>query len=642
MIVKMKKVFLACGAAQRDALLENLRELGVVHLEPVEAGASVPEELEARLVRVQRAQQVLQGVLPSGEAPDVDVAGAVQEILEISRRADEGRTRLGALAREADRLAMWGGLRCEQLEAVQEAGVQLAFYSVDRSQADQVAAECVERLTELPGKKVLVAVVQRHGEPELPEGAQAVAPPARDLPTVRAEAKRLDAALAEGAARLAQLANLAEEIEQRRRRLWEEVQFARALSGAMKADEIFAIQGWAPAELAESLAADLSARSVEAAVSDRDPGPDETPPTLIRYPRWVRPIKGLFDILGTLPGYEERDLAPFFMIALPIFAAMLIGDTGYGLLFVLVPALLYRKAVAAAGKPGVHLLMVTGVVTVVWGLLTGAYFGVTPQNLLDAGGPLRPIGRALSALQVIHGSVKDQAYAIMKISFVMAAIHLSLAQVRQALGLAPSLAALGRIGWAVFLWGIFLLIWYLFFGSQVDRPPHWLTPYLLVARAPVGGPGSDGAGPGPAKRAGDVLGLHQLHPPDGRGAGQHDHRPDVQQPRGASRGCGHLVRRCVRRSVRARAEHCHVHDRHPRTRRATEYAGILQQCWRAMGRLPLQAFCRGKQQGALRHGVLRTARAGAGTGSGGGGQRLGHRRGRPRRRGRLGQGGQGR
>ena len=163
---------------------------------------------------------------------------------------------------------------------------------------------------------------------------------------------------------------------------------------------------------------------------------------------------------------------------------MLIGDTGYGLILLLAPAFFYRKAVAKAGKPGIHLVMIMGAVTIVWGLLTGVIFGVSPQNFIDAGGLLAGIGHALSALQVVKGSVQDQAYVIMKISFVMAAIHLSLAQLRQALALAPALETLSKIGWGhIPLGRIFCLIWYLFFGSKAGVPPHPLTSYLLIIGA---------------------------------------------------------------------------------------------------------------------------------------------------------------
>ncbi len=483
MIVEMKKAFFVARASRREELLEKLRQLGVVHLAPVEPGARAPQELEESLSQVRRAQQVLSGIEPAGKAPDVEPAAAVEEILAIARRSHENRDRLSDLARQADRLAVWGELRRQDLEALREAGVPVAFYSVPRRHLGEVLADCIVPLVELPGKRLLVGLIQRQGQPKLPEDAQLLEMPARDLPTVRAEARQLDAAMAEDAARLGRLARLAGPVAELARRLDEQVQFARARAGAMMGEDLFAVQGWVPCDAADSLAGDLAGLGIDTAVEIRDARPDEQPPTLIRYPRWVRPIKGLFDMLGTLPGYREYDLSPFFMVALPIFAAMLIGDAGYGLLFVLVPALAYSKATAAAGKPGVHLVMFMGAVTIVWGVLTGAYFGVTPDQLMAAGGAFAGAGKALGALQFVRGDVRDQAFMIMKISFVMAAIHLSVAQVRQALALAPRLEMLSKIGWAVFLWGIFLVVWYLFFLSQSGGSPHWLTPYLLAAGA---------------------------------------------------------------------------------------------------------------------------------------------------------------
>ncbi len=92
------------------------------------------------------------------------------------------------------------------------------------------------------------------------------------------------------------------------------------------------------------------------------------PPTRIDYANWAKPIKGLFDILNTFPGYREIDLSSFFMVAMPIFAAMLIGDTGYGLIFALPTFIWYDKMVKAAGKEATNLLRIVGIATIVWGV----------------------------------------------------------------------------------------------------------------------------------------------------------------------------------------------------------------------------------------------------------------------------------
>ena len=482
MIAKMVKVFVVTRSAARRRLLEALRELGVVHLTPIDpAKAVAPEDTLAAIDRLGRAGQVLAQLAPAGEKPDLAPAEAAAETVDIERRSAERRSRLGALHRQVEQLALWGDVTLEQLQQLREAGIELRVYSVAREDVGQVRAECVQPVAELRGKRVLVAVVHRDGEPELPDSAEPVELPARDRPSLRAEAAEVDQALAADAQRLQTLAHLVAEIGTEREKLRERARFTVADRGGLAEGELYAVQGWVPEEAAGAMAEGLGAAGVEAGVRALEPDQGEQPPTLVRYPKWAVPIKALFDVLGTLPGYREVDLSGFFMVALPVFAAMLIGDAGYGLLFVLVPALIYRKAVAAAGKPGVHLLMVMGVATIIWGLLTGVFFGVSPQDFLGAGGLWEGVGRALGAVQVVEGDVKQQAQMIMKISFVMAAIHLSLGQLRQALDVAPRLEMLSKIGWAVFLWGIFLVIWYLFFQSQAGRPPHRLTPYLLIA-----------------------------------------------------------------------------------------------------------------------------------------------------------------
>ena len=85
--------------------------------------------------------------------------------------------------------------------------------------------------------------------------------------------------------------------------------FTVASRSGLDQDVIFALQGWAPAKQVGSLATELTAAGVPAAVEILQPAEDEQPPTFIQYPRWARPIKALFDMLGTLPGYREYDLA---------------------------------------------------------------------------------------------------------------------------------------------------------------------------------------------------------------------------------------------------------------------------------------------------------------------------------------------
>jgi len=479
MIAPMKKIIVVSRGASREELLLALRELGVLHLEPADPMAAAPDKLLAELALVRRSRQAIGSVEPSGRKPDLDAHAAAEEILSIVRRGEEGRNRLSVLAREAARAGLWGDLRLEQLQAIAEAGVPVKFYMVPAKLMSQVEAECVANLADMPGKQVLAAVVQREGEPSLPEEAEPVQPPDRDLPTIRAEAKELDAALAADAERLADLASLGDELAAEQRRLEAEGEFAAARAGGLQGGDLYALQGWAPVEAAETLAGDLAAAGLGAAVQLRDPDTDEEPPTLIRYPRWVKPIKGLFDVLETDPGYREVDLSGFFMVFLPIFAGMLIGDAGYGLLFLLGGGIFYRRLCAkqavgywpspkAWSEIGWCAVLV-GMLGVVWKLFE---FAMPPWLLPAAGGllavgyvtavffsyPDRPLGKRIgvgiaASLLPLVGTFGDTVSYIRLMAVGLASYYIASAFNGLGAMVAQSTPVLWAVGVPVILFG---------------------------------------------------------------------------------------------------------------------------------------------------------------------------------------------
>jgi len=482
MIVKMTKVYVAARGDSRDRLLDALRNLGVLHLAPVDPGRAVPDEQTVSAIEsLGRALQILTVIQPAGPAPQTSALDAAGEVLQIQRDSAERKSRLNALRRQLDQLAMWGDVRLEQFEQLKQAGIDVRIFIVPPNDLQEIRAECVKVIGKTPGGDALVATVDRTGALRLPESAKPLDLPERDRPAIRAEATKIDQELKGHAERLSQLAKLAEAMRNERRALAEKAAYTVAQRGALSEAGLFAIQGWTPQEEAGTLSERLAAAGVTAAVHRMPPAEDDEPPTLIRYPGWARPIKGLFDILATLPGYREFDIAPFFMIALPLFAAMIIGDAGYGLLLTVLPLVFYGKFAEKVGKAKVQLLIIFGVATLIWGLLAGNMFGIMPKDLVAAGGLLAMAGGVLEKLQVIRGTLNEQAQTIMKISFVIGTVHLSTAHLRRALALAPDARALSSVGWAGFLWGMLGVVWFLFFSSQAEppQPIHPAVPYLL-------------------------------------------------------------------------------------------------------------------------------------------------------------------
>ncbi len=466
MIVPMCKIYLVARQADREQLLAILRELGMVHLVPVDAAQAVPDEVTRRQRdAIRQAMQVLSGVEPSDPAAGVPPSEAAHEVLEIQRRAAEGRNHLAALYHQLEQIAVWDDLQLEHVEELRQAGIEVRFYAIPAHLAGQFKAECAAEVANLPGRKVMVAVADRAGEITVPGEAEPMRLPPRDAVTIRAEAKQIDEALHRDIARLHQLAPLTSAMEAELSRLEQQAEETVAVRGAVADDDLFAVQGWLPAENLSELHEQLARQGLPVALEELEPSEDEQPPTLVCPPVWARPIEGLLKILGTVPGYREFDVSIPFLIALPIFTAMLISDGGYGALFLLGPALVYPSAVKALGARFTQLLMLVGLVSVIWGGLTNAFFGfaVLPVTLIP-----------------VELTDASRVY-MMKLSFLIGAVHLSLAQFWQAVRYYPHPRWLNKLGWGLFIWGMYGVV----NMFVLQGPMSWQTPwpYLLSAGA---------------------------------------------------------------------------------------------------------------------------------------------------------------
>jgi V/A-type H+-transporting ATPase subunit I len=463
MIVPMCKVFVVGLRRDSEPLLAAIAELGMLHLEPADPSRAVADEQTVeRIAALRRVLQVLGAVAPRGSPPELPAADAAREVLELQRQNAEHAERLAALHHELEQLGRWGDVRLEQFQQLQAAGIDVRFYSVPANEVAEFRAECVEVVDELPGHASLVAVVGRGGPAELPAGASPVPLPPRDAPSIRREAGEIDAAIKQIHRRLGRLARLVGEVRTELDSLERQAEYTIARRGALGGDDLFAVQGWVPREKSAGLVAALASRG--AVVETMEADPDEQPPTLIRSPGWTRPIKGLFDILGMVAGYREFDLSVPFLIALPIFTAILISDGGYGAVLAVGLALGYRRASRLLGGSFTRLLILVGLAALAWGVVCGTFFGVTLYTPLVAV-DLREHSRMI----------------LMRLCFTCGVLHLSLAHFWPAVRLFPDLRFLNEVGWGVFLWGMLGVVEHL----VLQTPLGWHTPwaYLLLIGA---------------------------------------------------------------------------------------------------------------------------------------------------------------
>ncbi|MEN7974077.1 MAG: V-type ATP synthase subunit I, partial [Verrucomicrobiota bacterium] len=255
------------------------------------------------------------------------------------------------------------------------------------------------------------------------------------------------------------------------------VTYLEVLNGMGNEKSIVYLKGFFPADREDNLVAEAEKNGWGYQLEEVSA--DEEPPTLLRNPKWVKPIQAVLDVIGVVPGYKELDVSALFLIFLSIFFAFLIGDAGYGLIFIALT--LFGKVKSkgnAVAQPGLNLLLIMSTCCVIFGALTGNYFGIPTENLWA---PLQLlVNDFMTGMQTDTG-LRDadvSANNIMFICFVIGAIHITIAHVWNFIRKINSFSCLSDLGWILSTWGLFFLVLEMVIGVDAIPVPMMPKPVL--------------------------------------------------------------------------------------------------------------------------------------------------------------------
>ncbi|MBN2065058.1 MAG: hypothetical protein JW745_09675 [Sedimentisphaerales bacterium] len=483
MIVKMSKIQVVVAAADKDLLLKELHNRGVLHIVPVDPAAAMAEEqLTQKYQQTVEACHMLEALPVEPQKSSADVSAVVEEIISAKKDIDECNSKTASLKRQLDNQRHWGDLKLADIDSLKKAGVLLSFFVVPEGQSLEVAAEFVTELSAGEGRKV-VAVVSKE-EIVLPQDSkiERLSVPETDNPEIKDQLLALEARHKKASDKIAACVVYLDAVKTYLVEMAQVKEFSLAGNSAFADSDLFAIQGWIPAEQADGLTVELEKAGIHAGARTVEPAEGENPPTKVQYPEWTRPIKALFEVLGTLPGYNELELSPFFMVAFPLFAAMIIGDAGYGLLFTIISFGMSKKLNAIAGRDMTNLVKVVGVATLVWGLLSGNIFGITPAQFYDAQTQqFSAVGKLMNSVAFFWDIDSQVSIAkVTKLSFLIGCVHLVLAHFCQLLAIWPDRRAFAECGWIFILLAMLGIIWSLFYPDNLIMPVGLIAVLLTL------------------------------------------------------------------------------------------------------------------------------------------------------------------
>ena len=445
MIVPMRKATILFETGDAEAAVHHLRTLGVLHVEhqnPPE-GRDV-SALQEKVALVHSSFDVLNQVM-AGEKnlpPQTPITGdwtaVADHITDLGKRREELESSARNLLGQIQEWEPWGDVDLGQVKQLGENGIYLKLYQLPvkelRSFPDDVVVKTIFSADDIAH---CVAISRRQFECAFQE----VLPPKESLSSLKKRLAENTKEMEMIKGEIIKSACYYEALSGIERKLEKEIEFQQVLAGMGKEGAIGYVTGYIPSDMEGHLIAE--ARSRRWGIVITEPSAEDNVPTLLRNPRWVGMIKPLFELLGITPGYPELDVSTLFLIFMSIFFGILIGDAGYGLVYILITLGLQKKMkLNTEMKATFSLFYLLGSCAIIWGVLTGTFFG--QGWLLTLG--YKPLVPQL-----------NDANFMQTFCFFLGALHLSIAHSWRAYLKFPSLKALADIGWICVLWTAFFV-----------------------------------------------------------------------------------------------------------------------------------------------------------------------------------------
>jgi len=218
---------------------------------------------------------------------------------------------------------------------------------------------------------------------------------------------------------------------------------------ALEQDKLFAVQGWVAVDEVDKLVQFGDARGLAYLIEE--PAPGESPPTMLDNPETLSGGEDVTLFYQT-PNYREWDPSVLVFFSFAVFFAMILSDAGYAAVL-LVPLLAFWKKLGRSntGKRMRVLGLTLGLASLVWGVVIGSYFGVSP-----------PDGALVSGLAIIDLNDFD---TMMKISIVVGVVHVAMANAVVSARNWGRAVSFARLGWIVVLFGG-LVAWWAYQGTS--------------------------------------------------------------------------------------------------------------------------------------------------------------------------------
>ncbi len=392
MIEKMSKVLFVGPHEKKEELIKSLQKMGVLEIKPhesdlkgLEINRSSADHIRDTYIFLKEYKHLAdESTLSTTYDDELECDKLCGSLQSYKKQIFQLLTEEQSIRSEMERIRIWGYFDIHTIKEMRERGkTYLQFWETSqRTQFDdcQIPDEIiVEDIANIGERKYFITfffmpIKLEHCEEMVIEEDMSMLKKKLDE-NLEAQ-KNLEKAVI-------QFIPLLERIHDIYQRELDRIAYEEALASSGEAlyGKLFTLQGWCPTLRFNTLKTTLDDICVE--VQEIEPEENERIPTLMSNGKIGDMGADLVNMYDT-PAYKDWDPSSWVFFSFAIFFAMIMADGGYGL--ILLAIMLVTKVKMKNPLPAVNrfinLSIILSSATVVYGLITGGFLGLSSENKL--------------------------------------------------------------------------------------------------------------------------------------------------------------------------------------------------------------------------------------------------------------------
>ncbi len=438
-IVSLKKITIYGCLNEKQQVLDALQNFGILHLTSLTKKGNLLNKKNS-----ESTSQTLEAFRYLNDAPkklkQIKNSSSFDPY-QLELQILQNKHRMEALQEEADRtkskieaLTPWGNFT--PLQPGEIGNQTFWFYIVPHHETKHIDMQTLCAAKVQKDNRFNYFVVISEKEPENMPGKQ-VKLPNESLNHLKDRFKQIEFELANVQLERIHLTRWLELFRENLFKLEDQAVLADASQKTFDTHSLFVLQGWIPTNEIDKVL-DYTKKN-ELAVKVEEASEEEMPPTLLEN---SPSLKGGEDLLSfyMTPSYWLWDPSTTIFFSFAIFFAMIFSDAGYSIILGAIVAFFWKRlGKTTTGKRFRNVLLTLTLFSLIWGVLVGSYFGVSPSS-----------ESYLGHLKILD---MNNYTLMMMLAILVGVAHIVIANLAQAWAKKRSLTALANVGWAAALIG---------------------------------------------------------------------------------------------------------------------------------------------------------------------------------------------